>query len=108
MKRAALQAQFAKVLKGKFRAKPAAARCSSRSMEMPSALQVKLLRVLDSGGFLLLRIGSTDPPKSDVRIIAASNRDPSEAMAASATATGFVSPPECFPLRLAPLRERYE
>lgn len=39
--------------------------------EMPLALQVKLLRVLEDGIFL--RLGSTQPKKVDVRIIAATN-----------------------------------
>ncbi|MEO7941386.1 MAG: sigma-54 dependent transcriptional regulator, partial [Burkholderiaceae bacterium] len=42
--------------------------------EMPLDLQVKLLRVLETGTFL--RVGSTQIQETDVRIIAASNRDP--------------------------------
>ena len=43
--------------------------------EMPLELQVKLLRVLETGHFM--RVGSTTQRSTDVRIIAATNRDPS-------------------------------
>jgi transcriptional regulator with PAS, ATPase and Fis domain len=42
--------------------------------EMPPALQVKLLRVLETGTFM--RVGSATPQETDVRVIAASSRDP--------------------------------
>jgi transcriptional regulator with PAS, ATPase and Fis domain len=41
--------------------------------EMPLDLQAKLLRVLESGEFL--KVGDSKPTKTDVRIIAATNRD---------------------------------
>src|SRR5699024_12470105 len=41
--------------------------------ELPLALQVKLLRVLQEGE--IQRIGGTKPKKIDVRIIAATNRN---------------------------------
>ena len=41
--------------------------------EMPLDLQAKLLRVLESGEFL--KVGDNKPIKTDVRIIAATNRD---------------------------------
>lgn len=41
--------------------------------EMPLATQVKLLRVLESGEFA--RVGSSSPRTSDVRVIAATNKD---------------------------------
>ena len=47
--------------------------------EMPVELQVKLLRVLETGSFM--RIGSNQELETDVRIIAATNRDPEEAVA---------------------------
>ena len=40
---------------------------------MPLELQVKLLRVLETGTFM--RVGSTQLQQTDVRIIAATNRD---------------------------------
>ena len=47
--------------------------------EMPIDIQVKLLRFLENKKFR--RVGSTKPIKSDVRIIAATNRDPQQAIA---------------------------
>src|SRR6202051_1736713 len=47
--------------------------------EMPMELQVKLLRVLETGAFT--RVGGTAPVASDVRIIAATNRDPAKTLA---------------------------
>ena len=41
--------------------------------EMPLTTQVKLLRVLENGEFM--RVGSSFPRKSDVRVIAATNKD---------------------------------
>ncbi|MGH2569540.1 MAG: sigma-54 interaction domain-containing protein [Bacteroidota bacterium] len=41
--------------------------------EMPTATQVKLLRVLENGEFM--RIGSSTPRTSDVRVIAATNKN---------------------------------
>lgn len=41
--------------------------------EMPLDLQAKLLRVLESGEFL--KVGDSKPTKTDVRIVAATNRD---------------------------------
>ena len=41
--------------------------------EMPVGTQVKLLRILESGEFS--RLGSSDPQRVDVRVIAATNRD---------------------------------
>jgi DNA-binding NtrC family response regulator len=43
--------------------------------EMPLELQVKLLRVLETG--LFMRVGSTTAQETDVRVIAATNRRPS-------------------------------
>src|SRR6185295_7066109 len=46
--------------------------------EMPAELQVKLLRVLETG--TLLRVGSGQPREVDVRIVAATNKDPRRAV----------------------------
>src|SRR5918995_258119 len=46
--------------------------------EMPMELQVKLLRVLETGIFM--RVGGTQQISSDVRILAATNRDPEKAV----------------------------
>ena len=45
---------------------------------MPIELQVKLLRVLETD--TLVRVGGTEPVEVDVRVLAASNRDPAEAV----------------------------
>ena len=47
--------------------------------EMPLDLQVKLLRVLETGTFM--RVGALETQHSDVRLIAATNRDPNRAVA---------------------------
>ena len=46
--------------------------------EMSLALQVKLLRVLETGTFV--RVGTSQPIATDVRIIAASNKQPGKAV----------------------------
>src|SRR5690606_10659819 len=46
--------------------------------EMPMELQVKLLRVLETGAFV--RVGSDTVINVDVRIVAATNRPPAEAV----------------------------
>jgi DNA-binding NtrC family response regulator len=46
--------------------------------EMPMQLQVKLLRVLETG--LVHRVGGSTPMRSDVRVLAATNRNPEEAI----------------------------
>ena len=47
-------------------------------LEMPMSLQAKLLRVLETGKFT--RVGGSLEIYSDVRIIAASNQDPAQAV----------------------------
>jgi two-component system, NtrC family, response regulator AtoC len=74
--------------------------------EMPPALQVKLLRVLETGTFT--RVGSTTPQVADVRVIAATNRDPMEAVAAGALRQDLYYRLNVFPVELPPLRERLE
>jgi two-component system, NtrC family, response regulator AtoC len=74
--------------------------------EMPSALQVKLLRVLESGSFM--RVGSTTPMETDVRVIAATNRDPAKAVASGALREDLYWRLNVFPIELPPLRERLE
>lgn len=74
--------------------------------EMPPELQVKLLRVLESGSFM--RIGSNDEIASDVRVIAASNRDPEQAVAEGKIRLDLYHRLNVFPLYLPPLRERME
>ena len=72
---------------------------------MPLDLQVKLLRVLETGTFM--RVGSTQVQETDVRLIAATNRDPMQAVARPASCARTCSTGStCFPIQLPPLRER--
>ena len=72
--------------------------------EMPLELQVKLLRVLETGAFM--RIGSNQELATDVRIIAASNRDPEEAITDGKLRLDLYHRLNVFPLVIPPLRER--
>jgi len=72
--------------------------------EMPIELQVKLLRVLETGSFM--RIGSNQEIETDVRVIAASNRDPEAAVAEGKLRLDLYHRLNVFPLRIPPLRER--
>ncbi len=72
--------------------------------EMPRDLQVKLLRVLETGSFM--RVGSTEPMQADVRIIAATNRAPDRAVAEGRFREDLFHRLNVFPIRLPPLRER--
>src|SRR5688572_18841590 len=72
--------------------------------EMPLDLQVKLLRVLETGA--LLRVGGTEPVQVDVRVIAASNRDVGEAVKQGKLREDLFYRLNVFPIQLPPLRER--
>ncbi len=72
--------------------------------EMPAELQVKLLRVLESGKFL--RVGGNESIETDVRILAASNRDPGEAVSKGSLREDLYYRLNVFPIALPPLRER--
>jgi len=74
--------------------------------EMPADLQVKLLRVLESGR--VLRVGGTEPIEIDVRVIAATNRDPQHAVSDGALREDLYYRLNVFPIELPPLRERTE
>jgi DNA-binding NtrC family response regulator len=73
-------------------------------IEMPIELQVKLLRVLETGTFM--RIGSNQELHTNVRIIAASNRDPEPAIAAGRLRLDLFHRLNVFPLPVPSLRER--
>jgi len=72
--------------------------------EMPVELQVKLLRVLETGS--ITRVGATSPTDVDVRVVTASNRDPKQEVAAGALREDLLYRLNVFPIHLPPLRER--
>jgi DNA-binding NtrC family response regulator len=72
--------------------------------EMPPELQVKLLRVLETG--TLNRVGGTDMIHVDIRVIAATNRRPDEAIAAGKLREDLLYRLNVLPVELPPLRER--
>lgn len=74
--------------------------------EMPLDLQVKLLRVLETGRFM--RVGSTQSIQTDVRIIAATNRHPLQAVAQGKLREDLFYRLNVFPIELPPLRERLD
>ena len=72
--------------------------------EMPLDLQVKLLRVLETGTFM--RVGSTQVQETDVRIIAATNRNPTRRSRTGKLREDLLYRLNVFPIHLPPLRER--
>jgi len=74
--------------------------------EMPIELQVKLLRVLESGQ--LVRVGGDQPVPIDVRLIVASNRVPSVAVHEKKLREDLYYRINVFPIVLPPLRDREE
>jgi DNA-binding NtrC family response regulator len=72
--------------------------------EMPIDLQVKLLRVLETGS--VLRIGADAPVDVDVRVIAATNRDPLKAVEEGKMREDLLYRLQVFPIHMPPLRER--
>jgi DNA-binding NtrC family response regulator len=74
--------------------------------EMPASMQAKLLRVLED--FRYRRIGGKQEMKADVRILAATNRDPQEAIAQGKFREDLFYRLGVFHIELPPLRERLD
>jgi len=74
--------------------------------ELSLDLQVKLLRVLEEGRFE--RLGSTKSLQVNVRIIAATNRDLAQEVAARRFRKDLYYRLNVFPISIPPLRERLE
>jgi DNA-binding NtrC family response regulator len=72
--------------------------------EMTAELQIKLLRVLETGQFM--RVGTNTPVATDVRLIAATNRNPEAAVAEGKLREDLFHRLNVFPIQLPPLRER--
>lgn len=72
--------------------------------EMPLDLQAKLLRVLETHEFL--RVGDTKPTKTDVRVVAATNRSLEQEAAASHFRLDLYYRLSVFTIELPPLRDR--
>jgi DNA-binding NtrC family response regulator len=72
--------------------------------EMPAELQVKLLRVLEAG--TIRRVGGSESIPVDVRLMAASNRDPELSVEQGQLRRDVLYRLSVFPLAVPPLRER--
>jgi len=74
--------------------------------EMPLELQVKLLRVLESGSFT--PVGGDHPAQVDLRIVAATNRDPVQAVEEGRLRADLLYRLNVFPIEVPPLRDRID
>ncbi len=72
--------------------------------EMAPDLQVRLLRVLETGRFM--RVGGDREISADVRVIAATNREPSAAVRDNQLRADLMYRLAVFPIRIPPLRDR--
>ncbi|SIT40679.1 Sigma54 specific transcriptional regulator, Fis family [Paraburkholderia ribeironis] len=72
--------------------------------EMAPVRQVKLLRALETGSFY--RVGGNELISGNVRVIAATNRDPAVAVKENGLREDLMYRLAVFPLRAPPLRER--
>jgi DNA-binding NtrC family response regulator len=74
--------------------------------ELPVALQVKLLRVIEGGEFT--RVGETETRRADVRFLAATNRNLSKMVEDGRFREDLYFRLKVVPIHLPPLRERRE
>ena len=72
--------------------------------EMPLEMQVRLLRVLETGNFC--RVGGDQEIRAAARIMAATNRDPATAVAEHRLREDLMYRLAVFPIHLPPLRAR--
>ena len=72
--------------------------------DMPIELQGRLLRVLETG--TILRVGASEVIPVDVRVIAATNRDPARAVHDGLLREDLYYRLNVFPIEMPPLRER--
>ena len=72
--------------------------------EMPLDMQVRLLRVLETGRFV--RVGGDGEIKTNVRVLAATNRDAIDAVRDGRLREDLMYRLAVFPIALPPLRER--
>jgi Response regulator containing CheY-like receiver, AAA-type ATPase, and DNA-binding domains len=75
-------------------------------MEMPTQLQSKLLRALETRTFF--RVGGVKKVEVDVRLVAATNRDPNQAVAEGLFRNDLLYRINSFSIHIPPLRERKE
>jgi DNA-binding NtrC family response regulator len=73
---------------------------------MPLEMQVRLLRVLETGTFS--RVGGDQEIRAEARIMAATNRDPASAVADNRLREDLMYRLAVFPINLPPLRARGE
>lgn len=74
--------------------------------ELPLGTQARLLRVLETGEFI--RVGSSKVQKTDVRVIAASNKDLLESIHTGRFREDLYYRLNTVPIRVPPLRDRKE
>jgi transcriptional regulator with GAF, ATPase, and Fis domain len=72
--------------------------------DIPLAMQVKLLRLLESGTYR--RVGSTELRRADVRLVSATHRDLRSMVAGGRFREDLYYRLSTFPIELPPLRER--